>query len=110
MKDERIEAERELADVARARIGIENLVQLLGVVAGCFDDLPVLELQPNAVEPGSLVNAGGVEEDVALNRIPDRTTENFPVRNVAIAATDNGADILDAEAQVRARPFDFHPV
>src|SRR3954471_14132765 len=100
MEDEWIESKGELADVARAGIGIENLVQLLSVVAGGFDDLPILELEPNAVEPGSLVNAGRIEEHVTLDRVLDWATENLAVWNVAVAAADNRADIFDAKPQV----------
>ena len=37
-QDVRVEAERELADVARARVAVENLVQALGVVGRGLDD------------------------------------------------------------------------
>src|ERR1041384_59764 len=108
MEHVRIEAERELADVARAWIGIENLVQLLGVVARRLHHFPVLEFQPDIVEPRSLINARRVESDVSLDGILYRTTKDFAVRNVAVAAADYGADALDAEAQFGARSPDLH--
>ena len=39
-----------------------------------------------------------------------RTTEDFAIGNVAVAAANDSGDSLDAEAQVRSRPFDFHAI
>ena len=45
-----------------------------------------------------------------LHGILDRAAEDFAVGNVAVAAADDRADALDAEAQVGARAFDLHAV
>ena len=47
MQDVRIKAEREFADVTRAGVGIENIVQLLGLIARRFDNFSVFEFQPD---------------------------------------------------------------
>jgi hypothetical protein len=65
---------------------------------------------PDVVKSDALVNRGRVEQDVALNRILDRTTEHFAVRNIAITAADHRADALDAEAQIGAGAFDLNAI
>jgi len=40
MQNVRIKAEREFADVTGAGVGIENIVQLLGLIARRFDNFP----------------------------------------------------------------------
>ena len=50
LEDVRIKAERKFADVTRARIGIENLIQLFGLIARRFDDFSVAKIEPNVVE------------------------------------------------------------
>ena len=88
MKHEGIEPERKLADVTRARIGIEDLVELLGIVARRFHHFSIFELESDAVETGPLINGRRVEQDMALDGVFHRATENFAVRNVAVAAAD----------------------
>src|SRR5436190_13756317 len=106
MKDERIEPERKLADVTRPRIGIENLVQLLGVVARRLHDFPILKLEADAVESRALINARRIEKHVPLDRVLHRATEDLAVRNVAIAAADHRTDSFDAETQIGSRSLD----
>src|SRR5581483_4817860 len=59
----RIETKRELADVTRARIGIEDFIQLFRIAGSRFDDFASLELQMDILELGSRINRGGVESD-----------------------------------------------
>jgi hypothetical protein len=56
----RIEPERELADVARARVGIQDFVQALGLIGAGPHDFAVVELEPDIVEARARVNRGGV--------------------------------------------------
>src|SRR5258708_19715513 len=91
MEHEGIEAERELADIACARIGIEDLVQLLVVVAGRLHDFPVVEFEPDTVETGPLINRWRIKQDVALDAILHRAAENFTVRHIPIAAPNHQA-------------------
>ena len=97
MKHERIEPERELADVTRARIGIEDFVQLLRIVAGCLLDFPVLELEADTVEAGPLINCWRIKENVALDRLLHRAAKNLTIRDIAIASANHGADSFDGE-------------
>jgi hypothetical protein len=51
VRDVRVEADGELADVARALVGVEDLVELLRVaLAGGLDDLAVLEDEADVLE------------------------------------------------------------
>jgi hypothetical protein len=52
----RVEADGELADVARAGVGIEDFIGALRVVARGLDDLALLEGQLDVVERGAEVN------------------------------------------------------
>src|SRR4029077_18146071 len=55
LEDAGIKAEREFADVTRAGIGVENLVQLFRLIACRSNDLAALEFEPDPVEGGPLV-------------------------------------------------------
>ena len=58
----------------------------------------------------ALINGRRVKGDMALHRILHWAAENFAIGNVPIAAANDRGDSLDAEAQVRSRSFDFHPI
>ena len=66
--DLRIEADGEFADVARAGVAIEDLVDGLGVVGRGLDDLALLEFKADVVEGDALVDGRGVVADHALDR------------------------------------------
>src|SRR6266550_467221 len=95
----RIKAERELADVTGAGVGIENIIQFLGLVACSLDNLSVLEFQPDMVKTCALINCRRVKGDEAVDRVAHRSRKNFPGRN-----------FFNAESQVRSWACDLNPV
>src|SRR5437762_14165935 len=106
----RIKAEREFANVTGADVGIENIVQFLGLVARSLDNLSVLEFQPDMVKTCALINCRRVKGDEAVDRVAHRSRKNFPVRNISIAAADDGRNFFNAESQVRSWACDLNPV
>ena len=59
--DMRVKADGELADVARAFIGVKDLVELLAVaLTGGFDDLAILEDEADVLEALAVVDGGRV--------------------------------------------------
>src|SRR5204863_6485400 len=66
-QDVGIKSERKLADVARARVGVEELIELVGLIADCFHDLAFFKIEPDAVEWKVLINRGRVEGDVTFD-------------------------------------------
>jgi hypothetical protein len=63
----RIETQRELTDVARTLVAIENLVQALRVRRRGLDNLPSLEDEPDVVERRAEINRGGIVLDYAFH-------------------------------------------
>src|SRR5438046_2407714 len=110
MYDGRLNGDRELGDVAVAGGGIENIVQFLGLVARSVDNLSFLEFQPDMVKSCALLNCRGVKGDEAVDRVAHRSRKNFPVRNISIAAADDGRNFFNAESQVRSWACDLNPV
>ena len=108
--DFRIEADGELPDVARSGIGIEDLVDRLGIVGGRLDDFSFLEFQFHVVEGDPLVDRGGIVADHAFDGILDGSGEAFSVGNIVSSPTGNSGESLDAETQVRARSHDVDVV
>src|SRR6266513_2641962 len=106
----RIKAERELADVTGTGVGIENIVQLLGLVARRLDNLSVLEFQPDMVKTCALINCRRVKGDKTVDRVAHRSRKNFAVRNVSVATADDGWNFFNAKSQIRFRACDFYPV
>ena len=72
--DLRIEADRELTDVAGAGVSVKNLVDSLGIVGCGFDDFTVVELKFHIVKSDALVNGRGVvtDDNPGLNSSPER--------------------------------------
>jgi hypothetical protein len=56
----RIEGDGELTDEAGAAVGIEDLVQALGVVRGGLDDLALAEDEADILERDALVDGRAV--------------------------------------------------
>lgn len=107
----RVEADRELANVAGAFVCIQNLVQLLRGAAGGFYDFAILEDQPNVVVGGAAVDGGGVEVDDAVHALTHGRGEDFAIRDVHLAVAGDRGDALDAEGQIRVvRPLQAHLV
>ena len=104
----RIECNRKLTDVARAGVAVEDLIQLFGVVRGSVDDLSILELEPDVVKSGPLINRGRVIGDVALDAVFDRRSEHFAIGNVVLSSAGNRRDAFDRKAQIGSGPADFN--
>ena len=104
----RIEPERKLADVARAGIGIENLVEAFGVAAGSLDDFAVLEFQLHVFKLGACVERRCVVLKRAVDGIFYGARKHFAIGNVAIARARDGGHPFDAETQIGAGRFEVH--
>src|SRR5581483_12095291 len=70
LEDIRVEGDGPLADVARALIGVQDLVEP-GRLAACrrLDNLAVLKNQPDIVKNGSPIERLAVKLDGAVDRI-----------------------------------------
>src|SRR6266550_3579792 len=106
----RIKAERELADVTGAGVGIENIIQFLGLVACRLKNLSVLEFQPDMVKTCALINCWRVKGDKAVDRVAYRSRKNFAIRNVPVATADDSWNFFNAKSQIRSRACDLNPV
>ena len=99
--DVRVEADGELADVARALVGVEDLVELLAVaLAGGLDDLAVLEDEADVLEALAVVDGGSVVLEHAVDAVAHGRGEALAVGDVVLAAAGDDADALDREGQV----------
>ena len=111
-----VKAKRKFADVTRAGVGIENFVQPLGVARSGFDDLAVLEFEPDVFKPNARINRRRVELNHAVHRVFDRTGKDFAVGDVSQADARLSADAFDAEREVSAGSLEldavglFHPL
>src|SRR5713101_1572270 len=110
LQNARIKPKRKFADVTRARIGIENLVQLFCFVACRIDNLSVFELETDGIETDALINTRRVERYMTLYGIFHRAAKNFAIGNIAIATTDHGWNSLDTETEVGPGAFDLDAV
>src|SRR3954465_8346522 len=102
--------ERKFADVACARIGIQDLVQPLTLIAGRFHDFARAKIEPDTIKAGALVNSGRVEGDMTFHTLLHWTGEDLPVGNVSIPPADDCRNSLDTEAEIRPRPLDFDAI
>src|SRR5437762_537020 len=108
MQDVRIKAEREFADVTGAGVGIENIVQLLGLIARRFNNFSVFEFQPDMIKARALINCWRVKGDKAVDRVAHRCGKNFPIRNIPIATANDGWNFLNAEDRKSTRLNSSH--
>ena len=94
----------ELAEAARALVGVERLDQeLLAALRGGVDHPPVLEAQPHAGHLAPAVDRRERERDLAPDRVLDRPGEELAVGHVVVAdARDQGAP-GDVQRDVGAR-------
>ena len=91
-------------------VGIKNLVDAFGVACGGIDDFAILELETHVFKPCPGVDGRCVVLDHAIDRFFHRAGKDFAVRDVAVARAADGAEPLDAECQVSARPLKVHLV
>ena len=87
--DVRVKADGELADVARAFIGVEDLVELLAVaLTRGFDDLAVLEDEADVLEALAVVDGGRVVLQHAVDTVAHGRGEALAVGDVVFAAAE----------------------
>src|SRR5688572_12233460 len=77
VRDVRIKANGEFPDVARACVGIENLVQALRIVGGGLDDSALLENEPDVVERRAEIDGRRVVLDDAFDAVLHGAREHF---------------------------------
>ena len=98
MQNVRIVAERPLAEIARAFIGVQNLVELGRVRSGfSLDDLAFLHRQLDLLKLDALVQRHAVVSNHAFHALSDRCGVAFAVRDVALAVATDRADACDRE-------------
>src|SRR5262249_30587748 len=88
----------------------EDLVQFVCLVAFRIDDFASFEIKTDTVESGALINARRVKRKLAFHRVFHRSSENFAIRNVAIAAADDSWNSFDTKIQIRAGTLDLDAV
>src|SRR5260370_40968920 len=98
LENVRIESERELADVARSGVGIEDLVELFGLIAGGLNDFALPKIETNPVEGNALINCRRVERDMAFDRAFYRRCKHFAVWNIPVAAANHRWNSFDAKS------------
>ena len=86
-------ADAELAEPARALVGVEHLDQeVLALLGRGVDDLAVLEAEAHAGHLAAAVGGRERERDLAVRRVLDRAGEELAVGHVVLArAGDPGA-------------------
>src|SRR5437667_3438522 len=110
LENVRIESERKLADVASSGVGIEDLVEFLGLVACRLDNFALAEIEANPVKGDALVNCWRVKCDMAFHRIFHWRCEHFTIRNIPVPSANDCWNSFDAKSQIRSRSFDFDAV
>ena len=97
LSDVRVKAQRKFTDVARTRIGVQNLIEPLGIACRGIDDFTVFKLEPDILEPCSGVESGSVVLQHAVHRLFHRAGEYLAVRDVPITGAPYRAKPSDAE-------------
>ena len=98
--DKGVQAERELADVARAFVRVEDLIRRLGVIRGRFDDLAVFEDEADVLEFQSVLDRGDVVMNDAVYAVFNGRGVDLAVRDVSFAFAFYRADSFDREGQI----------
>ena len=106
----RIESQRELADVAGAGVAIKDAVEGGGVVRCGVFHTAFGEFQAHIVEGMALINARDIEGHMALDALLHGAGKNLAVRDVAVAAAGDGADVFDRKAEVGAGTLEVNLV
>ncbi|MPN18024.1 hypothetical protein SDC9_165382 [bioreactor metagenome] len=106
-----IDADREFAQIARALVRVQHLVESGGVpVAARFDDTPVLEDQTRVVKALAIAHGGGVILNDAVRALAYRRRINLSVGDIQLSVAGDDGNILDGKGQVGAGPKDMHHV
>ena len=92
-----VEADGELADVARPRIGVEHFVEGLGVGGGGFHDLAVLEDQTHVGVRDGPIGGRAIVMNHAIDGSAHRRRIYFSIGDIALAVAFPGGDALDGK-------------
>src|SRR5437870_13857806 len=93
----RVETERKLTDVTCARVRIENLLQLVGLITGRLNDSAFSKIEANAVKSDTLVDCRSAKGDVAFHGVFHGRSKNFSVRDVPSSSADDRWNTFEAE-------------
>ena len=104
--DARVAADPELAQTARARIGVEHAEQELLVRRGArVDDLPALEAEADVADLVAQIARGVLRvADDALGRVLDGGVENLAAGHVRPERVHEPVTTREAEPEVRPAP------
>ena len=108
--DVRVEADGELAHIARALVDVELLVDARGVVGRGLDDLPVAEHEADAGIGKAVLQRGRVVADHAVDALAHGRGVHLAVGDVQPARALDRGHPLDGEGEVRAGRDDAHAV
>ena len=98
-----VRADRELADAARALVGVDARDQLLLAERGRrVDDDAGLEAQAHVAVGAAVLQRRHVEQDLALDAALRRTAEDLAVGQVRLARARLPRTALDVDAQIGA--------
>src|SRR5439155_17768605 len=103
LADVGVEAERELADVARSLVRVEDAIQPILRSSRRPNDAPSLEGQADLLERGAQVEGGGVVGDRAFDRFAYRGGVALAVGEVAAALALDRRHVPDAEGEIGPR-------
>ena len=85
-RDVGVRPERQLAERASARVGIEGLQQIpLAATRRRIDDKPAFESQADVMDLPTIDHHRERKADVPLGRVFDRTGEDFPIGEVILS-------------------------
>ena len=106
-----VDADGEFADVTGAFVGVEDFVEMVGVVGGCVDDFAVFEGEADVGVGCAAVEGRAVVVDGSVDGFADGRGEDFAVGYVAETAAGAGGDVFDGENEVGSlRAFDANAV
>ena len=98
--NEGVDADGKLADIARAFVRIEDLVELLGKAAGGFHDFALFKYQAHVFMRQSLVERGGIVLQHTLYAVADGRGVDLTVGYVEETVAFDGRLPFDGKAQV----------
>ncbi|MNN66743.1 hypothetical protein D3C81_1823350 [compost metagenome] len=95
MQNIRIKADGKFTDMSCTLIRIQNIVQALRIIACCLNDFPVLKGEFDVLKSNPIVQCRGIVADRSVDRIANRGTVNFTVRNIFLARAFFRSDSFD---------------
>ena len=95
-----IKSDSKLADISRALICIENVVELFAVIGRRIHDLTALKVEANIVKYRSLIECWRIKMDNAVDRFPDGSGKAFAIGDISFTGAWDDGDVPDAEFQI----------